>query len=157
MMVKDGDRYRILVKPHSSVLGRKNCTSCKRWRHLADYPCEKRNNQIYIRSECHCCAKTRRRDWYARKSPAERRRTHQKWYENRGPTAPLVDSWETRRWIIEQMEKGATFEKLAWRLSLTREQVRDLERGYTDAMMPIRRVPRGLSNKIRRARGELLA
>lgn len=152
MVVKDGDRILILVMPKTAILGRKNCTRCGRWRHLVDFPHEKRNNQLYIKSSCRACENQRRRDWYAEMTPGNRARHNRYSYVKRveGMEANdlrRVDAWPIRRYLLEQVSAGRSVNELGAQLEIDPRYVLELALGYRKAnsrLMPIRTVTASL-------------
>lgn len=49
--------------PNPIILGRKVCSKCKRWRHISDFSCQKRE-PFKLQSQCHVCAREVTRAWY---------------------------------------------------------------------------------------------
>jgi hypothetical protein len=139
--------------PDSVICGRKNCTSCGRWRHAFDFGYEQRTHTIYLRSECKPCALKRRRDWYKKLSPSRKEKIHaiERQARLRRNGSDKVDAWPVRKWLISKINEGWTLRQLAEELALDEFEVRDLARGYKEEgevwncdIMPIRTVEKRL-------------
>src|SRR4051812_21770798 len=143
----------IFVMPKSAILGRKNCTRCTRWRYLGDFGYERRQNRLYVKSQCLACEHERRRVWYTRMTPVERARSNRRNYVRRVETLSdqearrRMDAWPVRRFLLGRLGAGDSVEVLAFRFDIDPGLVRDLARGYREdsgGLRPIRTVSANL-------------
>lgn len=65
--------------PNPIILGRKICSKCKRWRHIQDFSCQKRE-PFKLQSQCHACARVVVRKWYE-ENPEKRAEYTRVWRE----------------------------------------------------------------------------
>lgn len=70
---RDRDEHgKIVARKNQIVCGRTFCAMCGRWRPVSDFMRDGRNQPTGLRSYCHACDRTRRRQWWEQATPEQR-------------------------------------------------------------------------------------
>jgi len=132
------------------VCGRKFCSRCGRWRHLADFPRDSHKRGVAL-SHCAACQKAVRRYGYHHETEAQRanrRERHRMFYNGQRRQAGIPESTAQRVTVIDRIE-GTRLPLEPLLVELRRVDRAELARRAGIDETSIRRLTNGVSAHVR--------